>query len=44
VGINIDGVVIGRQGAGFTDFADIERIEVLRALRASPSARTLQRA
>jgi iron complex outermembrane receptor protein len=30
VGINIDGVVIGRQGAGFTDFADIERIEVLR--------------
>lgn len=30
VGINIDGVVIGRQGAGFSDFADIERIEVLR--------------
>ncbi len=30
VGINIDGVVMGRQGAGFADFADIERIEVLR--------------
>jgi iron complex outermembrane recepter protein len=30
VGIVIDGVVIGRQGAGFTDLFDIQRIEVLR--------------
>ncbi len=30
VGIIIDGVVIGRQGAGFSDFADVERVEVLR--------------
>lgn len=30
VGIVVDGVPIGRQGAGFTDFSDLERIEVLR--------------
>ena len=30
VGIVIDGVVIGRAGGGLFDFADIERIEVLR--------------
>jgi len=30
VGVNIDGVVFGRQGAAFIDFADVERIEVLR--------------
>ena len=30
VGIVVDGVPIGRQGAGFTDFFDVGRIEVLR--------------
>jgi len=30
VGIVVDGVPIGRQGAGFTDFFDIARVEVLR--------------
>jgi iron complex outermembrane receptor protein len=30
VGVNIDGVPIGRQGAAFVEFADLERIEVLR--------------
>jgi iron complex outermembrane receptor protein len=30
VGIMIDGVVVGRQGGGFTDLFDIERIEILR--------------
>ncbi len=30
VGIVLDGVPIGRQGAGFTDLADLERVEVLR--------------
>jgi iron complex outermembrane receptor protein len=30
VGIVLDGVPIGRQGAGFTDLADLERIEILR--------------
>ena len=30
VGIVIDGVVIGREGAGISDFSDVERVEVLR--------------
>jgi iron complex outermembrane receptor protein len=30
VGIVIDGVPIGRQGAGLTDFFDVQRVEILR--------------